>query len=137
MRLGAFAIIAIGVVAVTAYDQYDKKVNYQRVDARVSTVSEQCYMEKVDRGAVTKTTHTSDLLACDLAQRLTREHPKWQGYDVKHKIEVQFTYVSPADGASHMSSLQAATFPNGKPLHAGDVLAILASKTKPDKTRWS
>ncbi|QPF82225.1 hypothetical protein IC762_20875 [Bradyrhizobium genosp. L] len=137
MRLGALVIVAVGIAGMVAYDQYDKKVNYQRVDARVSAVSERCFLEKVERGAITKTTYTSDLLPCDVAQRLSREHPKWQGYDVRHKIEVQVAYVSPVDGVSHASSLQAAAFPNGKPLHPGDVLAILASKTKPDKTRWT
>ena len=92
-------------------------------------------MEKVTREGITKTTSTSDLLRCELAQVLTREHPKWQGYTVKHKIEVRFVFVSPVDGATHTSSLEMAAFPNGRPLRAGEVLPILASKTKADKTR--
>jgi hypothetical protein len=63
----------------------------------------------------------------------TRDHPKWQGYTIKHKIEVRFAYTSPADGATHASSLQMSAFPNGRPLHAGDALQVLASKTKADK----
>jgi hypothetical protein len=65
---------------------------------------------------------------------LTREHPKWQGYSVKHKIVIRFAYVSPVDGATHDSSLTMTAYPNG-PLRAGDVLRVLASKTKADKTR--
>ena len=53
---------------------------------------------------------------------LTREHPKWQGYEVKHKIEIRFTYVSPVDGATHASSVTMTAFPKGQPLRAGDVL---------------
>ena len=135
MRLGFLAIGAVAVAGISAYDQYDKRANYQRVDARVSAINEQCYMEKVERGVLHKTTSTSDLLRCDVAERLTREHPKWQGYLVKHKIEVRVAYVSPVDGAPHTSSLQMSAFPDGRPLHAGDVLPILASRTKPDKTR--
>jgi hypothetical protein len=135
MRLGVYAIVAVGVVGLTAYEQYDKRTNFQPVDARISAVNEQCYMEKVERGVVTKSTSTSDLLHCEVAERLTREHPKWQGYTIKHKIEIRVAYTSPVDGAVHAANLQMSVFPDGRPLRAGDVLKILASKTKADKTR--
>ncbi len=134
MRLGVFGIIAAAVVGLTAYDQYDKKTNYQLVNARVRAVSDQCYMEKVESGAFRKTTSTSDLVRCEVAEVLTREHPKWQGYSIKHKIVIKFAFVSPVDGATHDSSLTMAAFPSG-PLRAGDVLQVLASKTKADQTR--
>ena len=135
MRLAGIMIVAVGVAGFAAYDQYDKRVNFQRVEARISAVNDQCYMEKVTREGITKTTSTSETLRCELAQVLTREHPKWQGYSVKHKIEVRFAFISPVDGATHTSSLEMATFPNGRPLRAGEVLPVLASKTKADKTR--
>lgn len=135
MRLAGIMIVAVGAAGFAAYDQYDKRVNFQRVDARISAVSDQCYMEKVTREVVTKTTSTSDLLRCELAEVLTREHPKWQGYVIKHKIEIRVAYVSPVDGAPHTSSLQMSTFPNGRPLRTGEVLPVLASKSKADKTR--
>ena len=135
MRLAGILIVAVGAAGLATYDQYDKRVNYRRVDARISGVNEQCYMEKVTREGITKTTSTSDLLRCELAETLTREHPKWQGYSVKHKIEIKVAYVSPVDGAPHTSSLQMSAFPNGRPLRAGEIFPILASKTKADKTR--
>ncbi len=135
MRLIVFATVAVAAAALAAYNKYDKATNFQPVDAHINAVNEQCYMEKVDRGALTKTTSTSDLLRCDVAERLTREHPHWQGYAVKHKIEIRFDYVSPVDRANHASSMTMAAFPNGRPLHAGDVFPVLASKTKADKTR--
>jgi hypothetical protein len=135
MRLVVFGAIAAVVAGFAAYDKYDKNANYQPVDARISAVSEQCYMEKVERGVVMKTTSTSELLRCELAEVLTRQHPKWQGYAIKHKIEIRFAYVSPVDGASHASSLTMSAFPKGQPLRTGDVLRVLASKTKADKTR--
>ena len=66
MRLAIFAAIAAAAAGLAAYDKYDKAANFQAVDAHISAVSEQCYMEKVDRGALTKTTSTSDLLRCDV-----------------------------------------------------------------------
>jgi hypothetical protein len=134
MRLAVYGTIAVAVAGLAVYDQYDKKANYQPVDARISAVSDQCYMEKVDRGAFKKTTSTSDLVRCEVAEVLTREHPKWQGYSIKHKMVIRFAYVSPVDGATHDSSLTMTAFPKG-PLRAGDVLRVLASKTKADKTR--
>ena len=122
------------MVGLSAYDQYDKKANYQLVNARVGAVSDQCYMEKVESGAFKKTTSTSDLIRCEVAEVLTREHPKWQGYSIKHKIVIRFAFVSPVDGGTHESSLTMAAFPNG-PVRAGDVLQVLASKTKADQTR--
>ena len=134
MRLLFFGTIA-AVAAFAVYDKYDKNTNFQPVDARISAVSDQCYMEKVERAVLIKTTSTSDLLRCELAQVLTREHPKWQGYQIRHKIEIRFAYVSPVDGATHASSLTMSAFPKGQPLRSGDVLRVLASKTKAEKTR--
>ncbi|GIQ72932.1 hypothetical protein ACVIGA_000446 [Bradyrhizobium sp. USDA 3240] len=131
----AVVIVAVGAFGIAIYDQYDKGANYQRVDARISSVNDQCYLEKVERGVVTKTTFTSDLTRCETAELLRKEHPKWQGYHVMHKIEVRVVYVSPVDGVSHQSSLEMSYFPSGKPLRAGEVFPVLASKTKADKTR--
>jgi hypothetical protein len=135
MRPAALVIVAVGAAGLTAYDQYDKRVNFQRVDARISSVNDQCYMEKVTREGITKTTSTSEPLRCELAKILAREHPKWQGSAVKHRIEVRFTFVSPVDGATHTSSLEMSAFPGDRPLRAGEILPVLASKTKADETR--
>lgn len=135
MRLAAIAIVAVGIAGFAVYDQYDKKANFQRVEARIAAINEQCYLQKVERGVVSKTTSTSDLVRCEIAELLRRDHPKWQGYDVKHKIEVRIVYVSPVDGATHTSNLQMSAFPNGKPLRPGEVFLVLASKSKADKTR--
>jgi hypothetical protein len=135
MPLATFGILATVLAGCVAYDQYDKKTNYQLVNARISDVTEQCYMEKVEHGVLSKSTSTSDMVRCEVAELLTRTHPKWQGYSIKHSIEVRFTYVSPVDGATHASSMRMSAVPNGKPLHMGDMLQVRASKTKVDQTR--
>jgi hypothetical protein len=135
MRPAALVIVAVGAAGLAAYDQYDKRMNFQRVEARISDVNDQCYMEKVAREGITKTTSTSEPLRCELAKILTREHPRWQGYTIKHKIEVRFVFVSPVDGATHTSSLEMSAFPGDKPLRVGEVLPVLASRTKAGETR--
>lgn len=135
MRLAALGIVAAVIGGTAMYDNYDKKTNYQHVNARISAVTEQCYLEKSERGVMTRTTSTSGLTSCEVADFLRRQHPAWQGYDLKHKIEVSFGYVSPVDGAWHTGSHQMSAMPDGKPLRAGDGFPILASKTKADKTR--
>ena len=59
MRLVGIVIVALGAAGLATHDQYDKRVNFQRVDARISAVNDQCYMEKVTREGITKTTSTS------------------------------------------------------------------------------
>ena len=135
MRMAAIGLVAAAVGGTAIYDNYDKKNNYQPVNARVSAVTEQCYLEKSARGVLTKTTSTSDLTRCEVAEILVRDHPAWQGYAIKHRIDVSFGYVSPVDGAWHTGSHRMSALPNGKPLRAGDGLPILVSKTKADKTR--
>ncbi|WP_298269663.1 hypothetical protein [uncultured Bradyrhizobium sp.] len=135
MRLAGLAITLASAVGIVAYDQYDKSTNYTRVDARVSGVNDQCYLEKIERGILTKTKWTSDMVGCEAAELMRKDNPKWQGYNVRHKIELRVVYVSPVDGISHQSVLRMASFPCGQPLHAGDLLPVLASRTKVDRTR--
>ena len=114
MRLVIYGMFCIGLAGLHVHNEFDKRVNFQPIDARVSAVDDQCYMEKSE-GLVSGKSWTSDLLPCELAVLMTREHPKWQGYDVKHKIEVRFDYISPVDGATHASSLQMSAYPGDRP----------------------
>jgi hypothetical protein len=134
MRVVLCGIFCVGLAGLHAQIEFDKRVNFQPIDARVSAVNEQCYMEKTE-GLVSGKTWTSDLLPCELAARLTREHPKWQGYDIKHRIEVRFDYISPVDGATHASSLEMSAYPDGRALRAGDIFPVQASRNWAHKTR--
>ena len=134
MRLVLYGMFCVGLAGLHVHNEFDKRVNFQPIDARVSAVNEQCYMEKKE-GLVSGKTWTSDLLPCGLAALLTRDHPKWQGYDIKHKIEVRFDYISPVDGATHASSLEMSAYPDGRPLQAGDIFPVQASKDQANRTR--
>ncbi|GKQ50580.1 hypothetical protein [Bradyrhizobium sp. Ce-3] len=133
MRLGLYGVIAIGVAGLYAYIELDKRVNFRPIDARVSSVKEQCYLEKTEGNQ----SSTSDLLPCELVELLARHHPKWQGADIKHKIEVRFAYISPVDGAAHESKLQLAAYPDNRQLNSGDIFPVQASRTEANRIRAS
>ena len=134
MRLVLYWMFCVGLAGLHVHNEFDKRVNFQPIDARVSAVNEQCFMEKKE-GLLSGKTWTSDLLPCELAALLTREHPKWQGYDIKHKIEVRFDYISPVDGATHASSLEMSAYPDDRPLNAGDIFPVQASRNQANRTR--
>lgn len=124
--------VVVGLAGLHAQNEYDKRINFQPIDARVSSIKHQCYMEKADG---LRKTWTSDLMPCESAVLLTREHPKWQDYHIKHRIEVRFAYISPADGTTHESSLEISAYPGDRPLHAGDIFPVQASTTNANVTR--
>ncbi|GLI93120.1 hypothetical protein [Methylocystis echinoides] len=130
-RLLALGIVLLGLGGFAAFDQYNKRTNYTPVQARLSKVEELCYMEKRER----RTTSTSDVIACDLAQYAVANHPKWQGFTIKSQIRLEYAYVSPVDGRTHSGKRTIDYWPGGKKLSRGDLFPIRASKTDPDKTR--
>lgn len=126
-------LLLVGLAAggIYTYDQYDKKMNYKPVNARITAVADTCYMEKREG----KKTWTSDVLPCAVADFAVKEHPKWQGYDVRHAIEVKFAFTSPVDGKVHDGKRKFDSMPKDKPYTVGDTLLIRASTTEGDKTR--
>ena len=131
----AFVFVVLAVIGGLVWDQYDKYANYDPVMARVTRVDEQCWMEKKERGLLTKTTSTSDLLPCGVAEQLVAHHPKWFGYTIKMKIEVGYLFTSPVDGKAHSAKYQMSDYPEGHKLGVGDVVEIRASKTNDSRVR--
>ena len=131
VRLYTFGAMLLAAGAFHTYDQYDKSNNYSEVQARVRSVTDQCYMEKTQGDR----TSTSDVLPCAQADFMVKNHPAWQGFDVKHNISLAFYFVSPVDGKQHDSTMKVKAYPGGKELHSGDVFRVLAHKREPEKTR--
>lgn len=126
--IGAGLVLLVGG-GVKVYDMYDKARNYVTVQARVMTVNDTCYMEKREG----KKTYTSDTLPCALAEIAVKEHPKWQGYDIKHNYVIKFAYISPVDKTRHEATLKLHKLP--KPMRTGDVMPVLASVSEAGKVR--
>ena len=93
LRLQIFAGAALIAGSAIVYDAYDKAANYVPVAARASNVDRKCYMEKKEG----RTTYTSDVLECSMAELAVKDHPKWMGYTVKSRIVIDFTFPSPVD----------------------------------------
>jgi hypothetical protein len=130
-RLMGLGVVAVGIGAFYVFDQYDKRANYTPVQARISKVDELCYMEK----KVGRTTTTSDVVSCDIAHYAVSRHPKWEGFDVKSKISLEYEYVSPVDNRTHSGKRSLSEWPDGKRLNRGELFQIRASKSNPDKSR--
>lgn len=130
-RLMGLGVLAVGVGGFYVFDQYDKRVNYAPAQARISKVEELCYMEK----KAGRTTTTSDVLSCDVAQYAVKNHPKWQGFTVKSQIRLEYEYVSPVDNRTHSGKRTMSAWPEGRKLNRGEVFQIRASKKDPDKSR--
>lgn len=130
-RLMGLGVLAIGLGGFYAFDQYDKRANYAPAQARISKVEELCYMEK----EVGRTTTTSDVLGCEIAQYAVKNHPKWNGFTVKSKISVEYEYISPVDNRTHSGKRTMSAWPDGRKLNRGELFQIRASKIDPNKSR--
>lgn len=77
------------------------------------------------------TLHLAD--QCRLRVKSGKVQPE-QMLSLGHQL-LSFAFISPVDDATHTSSLGMSAFPDGRALRMGDVFQVLASRTKPDKTR--
>jgi hypothetical protein len=125
--LGFFGF-AIGLAVI---EEYDKKKNYVRVDARVTKVATTCYLEKKEG----KSTRTTDVIECDKAELLKQIHPGYAGWDVKYSIKVAYLFTSPADRQAHEGEQTFIAYPEGRKLQYGDLMPVLAHKSEAGKSR--
>ena len=130
-RAKVFGVVAVGIGGFAAYDKYDKGANYMPVQARITDVQDMCFMEKRSG----RTREYSDIIACNMAEAAVKLSPKWQGFDIKHKITVAYDYVSPVDRKTHSGKREMSAFPNGKKLSLGEIFNVRASKTDANKSR--
>ena len=131
MRLMVFSGVVLFCVGVAAIDKFDKSHNYVRVDARVIKVAATCYLQKKEGNS----TRTSDVLDCDKAELLKTIHPAYAGWNVVYSIKVAYLFTSPADRQAHPGEQTLAAYPEGRRLHDGDLMPVLAHKAEAAKSR--
>jgi len=127
---GALALFG----GATAYSQYDRSVNYEPVDARITSIEEKCYLKKVSRSFNKKKTTTTPEGSCNVAAALVRTHPEFKDMDLVRAAYVEVKYRSPADGKYYRDDLKFELKKNAK-YRSGQQLKILASVTDTRKIR--
>ncbi|GLR48219.1 hypothetical protein [Sphingomonas astaxanthinifaciens] len=136
--LRVYAIGGVILFAGTAMlvQKVDHSMNYVPVMASITSVkSELCYLKKVDRGLVTKTTSTTGKMPCDEAEDLRLHNPTYAGMKALGYMDVSFSYVSPADHRQHSDTMSYAFDDYSRLAHAeGAQLPILAHKSDPAQT---
>lgn len=134
LYLAGGAVLFAGVAIMA--QKIDHSTNYTPVMASITAVKlGDCYLKKVDRGILTKTTSTTGNMPCDEAEDLRLHHPEYEGMEALGYMDVSFTYVSPVDHRQHSDSMTYAFDDYSRLAHAeGAQLPILAHKSDPAKT---
>jgi len=126
----AFGMIGF-VICLAIIEEWDKKRNYVRVDARVTKVASTCCLQKKEGNS----TRNSDVLDCDRAELLKQGHPAYAGWDVVYSIKVAYLFTSTVDRQAHAGEQTLAAYPEGRRLRDGDLMPVLAHKAEAAKSR--
>jgi hypothetical protein len=132
-------VLAVGAMGVAGtvmiVQKIDHSMNYVPATASITDVKASCYLQKVERGVLTKTTETTDKMNCERAEELRSSHPAYEGMKVKGMMDVSFEYISPVDQLQHDGELTY-SYEDYAPLaqaSSGTELPILVSKSDPNK----
>ena len=118
----------------TLFAQYDRSTNYEPVEARITNVTEKCYLKKVSRGFKSTKTTTTGEGDCTIASALASGHPEYQGMDVIRTAYVEVKYRSPVDGQYHRETIKFESKTKAK-YRSGQPLKILAHVREAERIR--
>lgn len=135
MRLSLIKPIMIVVVLGGGYAfyTYDRATNYELAQAIVTDIEETCYLTKQERGALSKTTYTTDPGPCDEWKSVKENHPAYGDFRLVRSTNVTFDYISPVNGEYYSGTLKQAKHKDGSWIRKGDRLDILAHTSVPEK----
>lgn len=133
LQLYAYALVATVIAVGMVVYQYDRATNYEPVKAIVTDVEETCYLTKTERGAVSKTTYTTDPGPCGEWESVKENHPAYREFRLVRETNVTFDYISPVDGDYYSGTLKQAKHKDGSWIRTGDKLDILAHTSVPEK----
>lgn len=122
--------LAVLVTVVYAQHRYDRAANYEKVEAIVTKVEENCYLRKVEGTKI----YTTDDGPCDVLDGLRTSLPDFEGTSLEHVYYVKFDYISPVDGDWYSARHKQARHQDGSWIREGDKLEILAHTAEPEKT---
>lgn len=131
MKIG---LIGVAVVGFSINDAYTKSTKFVPVNMLVTSVEEECKLEKKTNYGVATNTKSTDYGPCAFAE-IGLMLPKFKGFHIERKSKMFVEYFSPVDGKQYSGKLH---FTNVDDLPSkGENYQALASKTDTKKIRKS
>jgi len=112
----------------------DLKANYTLVEAEITDVAVQCYIERSKKKVVQKDTNDLAYMDCSVAPLVAEQHG-FDDADIKQRASVTYSYRSPVDDEVYSGTY--ARKGEVEALVPGKTIHVHAHKVEPDKSRTS
>ncbi len=122
----AFSLLAL----LGLYSVWDKSSNYYPVEARVQSIESLCYMKKVDRGVLRKSTTRTEKYPCDMIRKSAATDPEYEDYTVHEDVSAEVIYQAAGE-----NQLRTGKLTLRRTAQRGETIGILVHNDKPDKIR--
>jgi hypothetical protein len=128
---GIAALAGIGVLAIVI--QIDRATNYTKTNGQITELSTDCYVKRGKSSVVEKDGGGLAYMDCDLAP-LAAIKFNMSEQDVKKRTKITYSYTSPLDQKTYFETYT--DEPANQDFKVGEVYTVLASKKKPDLSKW-
>lgn len=133
---GKGKLLALGLIAsIVAYHQGDKFLNYSLVDASITSVKVDCYIESGNQKLVQKDTGVIAYMDCAKAP-IAAIAFNYSDKDVKHRAKVAYQFKSPADGSNQIGEYVDSSAQDGE-YSTGKVVQIYANTSNAKVSMWN
>ncbi len=125
-----FAAAFLGFIWI--FGAIDTTMNYETVSATVTSVKDECHLERTSRGVVGKTRESSEWMDCKRAFAILDRDASAHGAEIIRRTYVKFNYISPADRQNHSGSLSYMGVSNpGTKVSIGGTITVSAHTSEP------
>ena len=108
------------------------RANYTLVNAKITKVMLECYIERHEKKVVQKESSELAYMDCTVAPLVARQHG-FENTDIKRRASVTYRYRSPVDDELYTGMY--VRMGTVETLVPGKIIRIHAHKVQPDKTR--
>ena len=133
-RIRTYLLTALVFGAFAFMTEFAFTKDYVETTARVTDIEQRCFMQKTKKGLIDETHIDSKGGSCRAAKSAIETDPKYKDYELIKWNNVEYKYVSPADGGTYRGRHTQTTHADGRPIRHGDELVILAHKSRPKET---
>jgi hypothetical protein len=128
------AIGVLIVLALAGIGMIYRATSFDVTDARITQVETDCYLKDSDAELKTKDSKDRAYMPCDMAPFAATEF-KFSASAIQKRTKLTYRFVSPVDRQEHVDTFKFE--PAYQDFRQGEVYAILAHKSKTDKTLWA